>query len=907
MAGAAQEVLVKDSASALAVSLRLMAIGTHNGIVHVLDFHGNRVKSYRSHTASINDIVIDSDGEFVATAAADGKVVIVGLTSTETYAFDLKRQMRAISLEPSFAKRSTRAFVCGGMAGRLVMHEKTWLGHKETSIHSGEGPIWRTSWRGTLIAWANDTGVKLYDTESKMRVGYIDRPENSPRAEMFRCTLQWRDDTTLLIAWADYIKLVRVRARPPTAGSASIPFQVEIVAVFQVDCMVAGIAPYPSPPGSFLIVSWIAPDNLISTDEAPVDRAEQRRKAAHRPELRIISRAGEELSSDVLNLTGYDIFGCNDYSLQPAFMGGAEASLEGFYVALSPKDIIIVKPRDEADHVQWLVERRRYADALAEITRLEKAGVRGLDANAVGRKYIHHLVEEGDFEKAAELCSKVFGQDVNAWEEEVFTFVKHNQLQTIIPVIPTSNPQLSKLVYEVILAHFLAHDREALLKTIKEWPTAIYDIGAVIVAVKSELDKAPSSPVLMDCLAELYILNRQPTLALPYFLRRRRPHVFDLIRENNLFTAVRDQALQLVEFDLDLEKQQDDEKAKVEAKSVGEKLTLETDDRPRRHRSIALLVDHLHSIPIAKVVAQLQARPYFLYLYLDALFEKDPQLAMGYAERQLPLVAEFAPKRLMGFLRTTVYDPDKAYKLCSEKDMVPEMVYLLGKIGDNKRALKLIIERLDDVKGAIEFAKERNDDDLWEELLRHSETRPRFIRGLLENVGPQIDPQRLIRRIKNGLEIPGLKEALIKILGDFNLQISLLGGCQRILNGDISTLSRGLQAKQTSGFHASPTRTCPVCGKLLFPPSNLPIGIDFTPEPSDLAVLFLCRHIVHAHCVRGGTSLPRKGDDVVISLLKGSDARCGNLRREWVGSKIAYAMLVRSRLEESCPVCVHEH
>lgn len=45
-----------------------------------------------------------------------------------------------------------------------------------------------------------------------------------------------------------------------------------------------------------------------------------------------------------------------------------------------------------------------------------------------------------------------------------------------------------------------------------------------------------------------------------------------------------------------------------------------------------------------------------------------------------------------------------------------------------------------------------------------------FIRGLLENVGPQIDPQRLIRRIKNGLEIPGLKEALIKILGDFNLQ-----------------------------------------------------------------------------------------------------------------------------------------
>lgn len=51
-----------------------------------------------------------------------------------------------------------------------------------------------------------------------------------------------------------------------------------------------------------------------------------------------------------------------------------------------------------------------------------------------------------------------------------------------------------------------------------------------------------------------------------------------------------------------------------------------------------------------------------------------------------------------------------------------------------------------------------------------------FIRGLLENVGAEIDPIRLIRRIKNGLEIPGLKPALIKILSDFNLQVSL---CRR--------------------------------------------------------------------------------------------------------------------------------
>lgn len=64
--------------------------------------------------------------------------------------------MRSVTLEPNFGKRNTRQLVSGGMAGNLILHEKGWLGHKEVTLHSGEGPIWATEWRGTLIAWAND-------------------------------------------------------------------------------------------------------------------------------------------------------------------------------------------------------------------------------------------------------------------------------------------------------------------------------------------------------------------------------------------------------------------------------------------------------------------------------------------------------------------------------------------------------------------------------------------------------------------------------------------------------------------------------------------------------------------------------------------------------------------------------
>lgn len=71
-----------------------------------------------------------------------------------------------------------------------------------------------------------------------------------------------------------------------------------------------------------------------------------------------------------------------------------------------------------------------------------------------------------------------------------------------------------------------------------------------------------------------------------------------------------------------------------------------------RGDAIPLLVQNSHSIPIQKVVSQLEGRPYFLYLYLDALFEKDPELSASYLERQVELYAEFAPGRVIRLLQT---------------------------------------------------------------------------------------------------------------------------------------------------------------------------------------------------------------------------------------------------------------
>jgi hypothetical protein len=135
------------------------------------------------------------------------------------------------------------------------------------------------------------------------------------------------------------------------------------------------------------------------------DRAQQARKAAERPELQIISRSGEELAADALTLTDFQSWSCNDYVL--AEVGGDDVVGVGeekgrCYVVLSPKDVIIVKPRDRRDRVAWLVERTKYAEALEEVERIDASGgvLEGdgevvLSASEIGQRYIEHLVHEG--------------------------------------------------------------------------------------------------------------------------------------------------------------------------------------------------------------------------------------------------------------------------------------------------------------------------------------------------------------------------------------------------------------------------------------------------------------------------------------------------------------------------------
>jgi vacuolar protein sorting-associated protein 41 len=51
-------------------------------------------------------------------------------------------------------------------------------------------------------------------------------------------------------------------------------------------------------------------------------------------------------------------------------------------------------------------------------------------------------------------------------------------------------------------------------------------------------------------------------------------------------------------------------------------------------------------------------------------------------------------------------------------------VFIFSRMGDNKLALTLIIDKLEDVEMAIEFVQGMGDEDLWNDLVEQAKSKP---------------------------------------------------------------------------------------------------------------------------------------------------------------------------------------
>lgn len=281
-------------------------------------------------------------------------------------------------------------------------------------------------------------------------------------------------------------------------------------------------------------------------------------------------------------------------------------------------------------------------------------------------------------------------------------------------------------------------------------------------------------------------------------------------------------------------------------------------------RTSDLLLENMLSIPIDYVVDRLKNKKKLLLPYLHKVIQKDPELCIDYHENLVELYATYSPTNLLDFLKSSnSYSLEKALKICTDLKLIPEVVFLLTRMGNAKKALDYIINSMNDIHYAVEFCQQHSDNELWEELFRHSLCKPEYIRLLIQNIGTFIpDPISFINRIPEKTEIQGLVSALVKILNDHNLQISVEECCKRILMTDCYDLMCRLNRMQKSGVRVSELNTCEACSQRLI--------FNEIKNCSDI-IIFNCKHMFHERC------LPVANDRVICPVCM---SNTGNLVRK---------------------------
>ncbi|KAG9385952.1 Clathrin domain containing protein [Pyrenophora tritici-repentis] len=542
----------------------------------------------------------------------------------------------------------------------------------------------------------------------------------------------------------------------------------------------------------------------------------------------------------------------------------------------SPYDCVLAIKRELSDHFQWELEHENYKDAwelledhpeiIASVLQAPSDGSPGgtpikrqgslheffaddsdsqttlsatranqnsaveKEKRRIGDIWVQQLVNNGDWKQAGKVAGRVLGTS-SRWEHWVWKFAQKNHFNEISPYVPKKpmQPPLPSMVYEVILGHYIIHDRIRFKHLLEDWDPDLFDINSVIEAIKSKLSAGDVTEesiegdvqgrdwrILQDGLAKLFLASGRQREALRCYIRLQNAEAaMTLIRDFHLVEAVRDDIPGFIMMGV----------SKDQMKSASVKLE-ELEEASTEAISVLVEEGCRGTIPASDVESQLQEkgpafRP-FLHFYLRKLWKpemhertaktakervaEDRLVADGkivaeeFADLMVELFAEYDRPLLMEYLRKSQsYDLSKATAECERREYIPELVHILSKTGQTKRALYLIIEKLSDVSFAISFAKEQDDPDLWNDLLEYSMDKPHFIRGLLEEVGTAIDPIKLVRRIPEGLEIEGLRDGIGRMVREYEIQYSISEGVARVLRGEVAAGMDTLRAGQRRG------------------------------------------------------------------------------------------------------------
>lgn len=787
----------KDPISCLYFHDNVFIFGTHTGFVLLTKPDFTQIRLFRAHKASI--LSLYTDGTFFASGSMDGTVVIGSVEdSNDIVMFDYKRPVHSVVLDKNYQKN--RSFIYGGMSGKVVYSYKSWLDQRaEIVLDEDNGVIVGIYAIDDLLLWMNDKGITIYHIAAKQVLTTITKPSDSFRSDLYWPRVSFPETNIILIAWGNYIWSLKVSIKGSAgsgAGSSirsrylpsapSLSFRssnekkVEVEHVYKMDFLISGIHSFKD--DLWVVLVYNPPEKNEDTGKLDIEN----------PDLKLVSSLdGSTVHEEEIGFNFSENLGLNDFHL-----GKHIGETAARYFIMSARDAIIAEQVQLDDQLQWYLDRKMYLEAWE----MSQHIVQPIKRLKFGIWYVDSVVKQEDWSLAAEKLVKIlhidpsefpigdtkstigtkvsvalsvedkeaFVKEVSTqWSQWISIFIKAGHTKEITPVVPAdSRWNLPKILFSEILEFWIDQlpDDELFYDLVKKWDLDLYDVSIITEKMESYLEQHHDDARFRRQLIALYERSYNPRKAVPHLVELKDPKIFTFLASNHILPFYVSEIPQFLRFrfddPLDLER--------MPIKKVGLKL----------HDTVMTLVDARHEIAPSSVIKAMFENHFDMmnYFYIEELAGIDELLVKGFEDIRIKLYGLYDRQKLLPFLTSHEdYDISKAIEICETNSLTDELVYLLGKVGENKKALHLIMEQLNDPRRAIRFAKLQNDEETWHLLLQYSYSRPEFIKALIELSDDQssayYNPITILQNMDPDIVVEGLKDSVIKVENENDVNI----------------------------------------------------------------------------------------------------------------------------------------
>lgn len=828
-----------DEVTCIVIHTVLVVVGTRQGVVLRVDPSGNKAHVISTHEAGVHSISVDAEGRFCASGAADGRVIVSPLSGNDPvdpWICEGTHPILSVALCPEFSSASSdNRTVCAGTEdGRLLLYKRG-VFRGENIIHSGEGPVRKVSWRGRLVAWANNKGVKVFNVNSGQKVTYIAKPPAADAST--RCCLVWGSDDRLLTSFGTTVKIA-IFVNQPEKGPGSVRAEVR----YQFNCLdlVCGFA-------------------SAGGQNIAILTANQRPGTSVRANLLLCNLAGEVFHSSVVPLAAGTAAGAQNLNF-----GFIAPHLPMYLTA--PREVLSLTMRDLLEHAAWLLEQGLYEDVV-KLANGGGEGVPGLRHFCCVKCVVADL-RKSNFEHACEVICKFRDLEGTTWQECIHLFDNFGGLQHLAASIPVPKGgeglRLPNEVYDAVL-HRLVTSPSCLLTVLRFWPSDIFGMPALQEKLRETLpdaldgaiDLSPDDRYRAECLALLNVEVGEIATAVWLFLQLDSPEVFKLLRSD---FASRKTQVGVVEKNI------------VRLFHIDNK------------EACTFLVEFYTTIPVDSVVSALHGcENRWRHEYLKQLFAKDEVAGQEYHMQMVRLFAEYEPKGLLGFLRASERYPLKdALGVCVSRGFHEEEAYLLSREGRVEEALSIHLETMGDVEGAVRFAAEYQDPKLWENLVKYVLDHPDLLVTLLEclealdtdnAVGQDsgraqqphtATPRHVLKNLPPETQVLRVASSIQKVFDSEELHVGLHTSCRKLVNDEMLVNKKLFVDSHQRGTAITPsTWKCSLCGRSMNRPpaditptgpassdgrANTPPGAQSAAVKRNAGIVLLGRRGFHQPC-----------------------------------------------------------